>query len=378
MVVYTTGGAMNTTALNFAAQSIISCMFSAQLAWIAILSHFVLKEKLALKDVAAIAIIAVGIVMVVLFGPSTDSDEELTIDVLRDYFQQIPYIITVSILSLITLGIFVAVKYEEKENSKEIKKRPGETPHITKAPKFMLFGFVFISTFFASNNTLFTKACVSLAASSFESKANFETNLEDPLSYLMALLWPTCMLCMEYFRQRALSLFGAIYVVPLFSVLDIILTSVLGMIYFEEYVGFAAVDAVLFSVGILVVIAGVLVLSLDIGKLWDELYNEHLKTAFIDPDECDYKFPKTVAFGGPASEWFAMKSFASTKMTLRGLSSDLAKMIEDDDDGKGGGDQEAGAQDDGDGTDLNAETSKQEDVEHAVMEMGAGGTAADV
>lgn len=99
IIVYTAGGTMNTTALNFAAQSIISCMFSAQLAWIAVLSHFVLKEKLALKDVIAIIIIAVGIVVVVLFGPSTDSDEELTIDVLRDLFQQIPYIITVSILT---------------------------------------------------------------------------------------------------------------------------------------------------------------------------------------------------------------------------------------------------------------------------------------
>lgn len=280
---------------------------------------------------------------------------------------------------MITLCIFVAVKYEEKQNRKEIKKRPAETPQITKAPKFMLFGFVWISAFFASNNTLFTKACVSLAASSFESKANFKTNLQDPLSYLMAALWPLCMLCMEYFRQSALSLFGAIYVVPLFSVLDIILTSVLGMIYFEEYVGFAALDAALFSVGILVVIAGVLVLSLDIGKIWDDLYDEVLKTAFIDPDECDYKFPKTVAFGGPASEWFAMKSFSSTKMTLRGLSSDLAKMIEDDGHGNAGvkarGNSSDGAVEyDGDGKDTKQETSKEKDVENAVLEMGAGGS----
>ena len=137
----------------------------------------------------------------------------------------------------------------------------------------------------------------------------------------MVALWPICMLSMEYFRQKALSLFGAIYVVPLFSVLCITLTSILGMVYFEEYIGFEAVNVALYTVGIVTVISGVLVLSLDVGKIWDELYEDAvnpIKTAFLDPDEIDYKYPKTMVFGGSTSEWFAMKQLTNRSMTFRG------------------------------------------------------------
>ena len=130
------------------------------------------------------------------------------------------------------------------------------------------------------------------------------------------------MLSMEYFRQKALSLFGAIYVVPLFEVLCITMTSVIGMVYFEEYVGWETVDVALYILGILVVIAGVLVLSLDVGKIWDDLYEDAvnpIKTAFIDPDKIDYKYPKTMVFGGIASEWFAKKELTKQTMTYRTL-----------------------------------------------------------
>ena len=99
IIIYTIGGALNAVALNFAAQSIISPISALNLATIAVLSYFVLKEPLTCKDIIAIIIIIVGIVMVVLFGPSGDENVDITVDELRVYFQQIPYIVTVSLLT---------------------------------------------------------------------------------------------------------------------------------------------------------------------------------------------------------------------------------------------------------------------------------------
>merc|ERR1712241_204414 len=147
--------------------------------------------------------------------------------------------------------------------------------------------------------------------SSMESEDNLATNLGDPLSYVVVALWPTCMLSMEYFRQKALSLFGAIYVVPLFEVLCITLTSIIGMVYFEEYIGWKALNVGIYVLGILVVITGVLVLSLDVGALWTELYDDVIKTAFVDPDQIGYKSPKMVATGGWASEFFAKRELTN-------------------------------------------------------------------
>ncbi len=105
IIIYTVGGALNSFALNFAAQSIISPISALNLATIAILSYFVLKEPLKIKDIIAIIIIIIGIVMVVLFGPSGDDNVDITVDELRVYFQQVPYIITVCLLT----GLLISV-----------------------------------------------------------------------------------------------------------------------------------------------------------------------------------------------------------------------------------------------------------------------------
>lgn len=139
---------------------------------------------------------------------------------------------------MITVVVFIALQYEVKVNAKEVQRRhedpeEEEMREVAVAPNFTLFSCVWISVFFAANNTLFLKSGVLLLSSSFESTDNLETNLTDPVSYIICMLVPVCMLSMEYFRQKALSLFGAIYVVPLFEVLCITLTSVIGMVYFE-------------------------------------------------------------------------------------------------------------------------------------------------
>merc|ERR1719300_336016 len=310
-------------ALNYAAQSIISAVQAVNLGFIGILSHFFLKERLKLKDVIAILVIGIGVSVVAVFGPATDSDEDITIQELREYFRATPYIVLVSILTVITLVLYIALKYETLQNIKEVQRHhddPNEEElhEIAVAPNFMLFSCVWISAFFASNNVLFIKASVLLLSSSMESSDNLETNAADPVTYVMIALWPTCMLLMEYYRQKALSLFGAILVVPFFSVLCIVETSILGMVYFEEYVGFEAVNVALYVVGIMTVVSGVLVLSLDVSRIWTELYDDVIKTAFIDPEEIDYKYPKTVVIGGPMSEGFAKKELTSRTMTIRG------------------------------------------------------------
>eukprot|EP00483_Globobulimina_turgida_P007752 UN07767 len=112
------------------------------------------------------------------------------------------------------------------------------------------------------------------------------------------------MVLMEYFRQKALSHFGALYVVPTFSVISIILTSFLGMIFFEEYESFTLLSAVLFALGIIITLVGVLVLSFDVAKLWTELYDNYIKVALIEYEDAEYKYAQTICDGGPISEFY--------------------------------------------------------------------------
>ena len=95
---YSIGGITNAMALNFAAQSIIAPLSAINLATNTILSYFFLKEAITKKDIIAIVIIIIGSVIVVLFGPSSDS-VDVTLDELRDNFEEVAYIVTISLLT---------------------------------------------------------------------------------------------------------------------------------------------------------------------------------------------------------------------------------------------------------------------------------------
>eukprot|EP01083_Nonionella_stella_P180120 641478_1 len=297
IMTYTVGGAMDSVSLNFAAQSIIAPLDAIKLGTVAILSHFILKERMRRKDVVAIFIIIVGVVTVVFFGPSADADVD--INVLRAYFQATPYIVTVSILTAITVGAYIGGIFYERQN---LKDESHDT--ITYGRKFLMFSYIWIGCFFSSNNVLFIKATVTIVINSFSSQEAMATNTSDYLSYLMIALFAVCMLLMEFFRQKALSHFGALVVIPTFIVLSMIMTLVIGLIYFEEYKTLTVASALLFALGTVIVVVGVLILSLDVGQLWTQLYDEMIQVANVDYEKVDYKYAKTVCVGGPLSEYY--------------------------------------------------------------------------
>ena len=147
---YTVGGALNSIALNYAAQSIIAPISAINLATIAVLSHFILKEPLTRKDILAIIIIISGLCLVVIFGPSTDTST-ITINELRNNFGEVAYLVVVCILTILTIFIFIMVKYYERRNFSN----PSTNSEITIGNKQLLFGYVWIGCYFASNNVLF-------------------------------------------------------------------------------------------------------------------------------------------------------------------------------------------------------------------------------
>eukprot|EP01084_Bolivina_argentea_P295708 509190_1 len=298
IMIYTIGGTMNSIALNYAAQSIISPLSALNLATIAILSHCILKEKLSAKDIIAIIVIIIGVVVVVYFGPTTDDNVDMTVDHVRQYFKGYPYIITMILFTAATIICYIGVKFAEYKNF-----RSAINDEITYGSNFLLFSYVWIASYFASNNTLFIKSAVSIIVSSVQSTEALEENATDYLSYVILIAFVICLFSMEYFRQKALSHFGALLVVPIFTVVSIILSAVLGMIFFEEYDGFGLFNAGLFMLGVLITIGGVLILSFDMSEIWTNLYGKYIKVALIDYERSEDKYPRTVVYGGVLCEY---------------------------------------------------------------------------
>eukprot|EP01083_Nonionella_stella_P024295 67140_1 len=163
--------------------------------------------------------------------------------------------------------------------------------------------------FFQTNGALFRIALVSIIASSCESQEALRINATDYLSYIVGIGFVACLFLKEYWRQKSLSHFGVLLVVPIFTVTRIIMTSVIGMIYFQEYHYFTAeTDAPLYALGIIITVCGVAVLSRDIAKVWSELYDDDVKVAYVchyvNYDRRAFKYPRTVVYGGPISEYY--------------------------------------------------------------------------
>ncbi len=207
--------------------------------------------------------------------------------------------ILISISTGFTIFDYFGVKWAESKNFNS-----DTNDKITYASNFLMFSYIWIACFFASNNTLFIKSAVSIIVGSLTSMDDLKTNATDYLSYIIIILWVACMFLMEYWRQKALSHFGALLVVPIFAVISIVLTAIIGMIFFEEYSDFTLKTGILFAFGIIITVVGVLVLSFDVGAILTELYDDIIKVAFVDYDRTDYKYPKTVVYGGGISEYY--------------------------------------------------------------------------
>merc|ERR1719242_280660 len=298
IIIYFIGGVLGVAAVNFAAQSIVSPLSATNLVVSAILSNCILKEPLSIKDIIAIIIIVVGITIVVIFGSNTGNSELTVVDI-RDYFSATPYVITILILTAITIIVYIGIKLVERKNyQSDINNK------ITYGRRFLLFSYAWIAVYLASNNVLFIKASVSIISSSVSSNEALKTNATDFVSYILFILWGVCLFSVEYWRQKALGHFGALYVVPIFAVGCIILESLLGMIFFQEYKNMSMTNAIYFGIGIAVTIIGVIKLSVDVAAVWTKLYDDYIKVSmveFTDP-MTKAKYPQTICYGGACAE----------------------------------------------------------------------------
>merc|ERR1719323_1753185 len=76
---------------------------------------------------------------------------------------------------------------------------------------------------------------------------------------LAGLIWANGFL--EYWKQRALGTFGALYVVPIFQVILVVGGIMVGAVYFDEFAQLSSSDLAAFLVSISFCLVGVGVLA---------------------------------------------------------------------------------------------------------------------
>jgi len=277
------GSATNALALKYAAQSLVLPLSVTTLLVNTILAIIILKEPWNIFDVVGIIVIIVGTVLSVIFGP-TATENSWIINTFYERYLDIVFIAVMISFSVIAMFCYIYCKIIMFLNSKRvpvqdmiksksltedqpqgtIKRSGGRSGKEIKAFRYspekskrFLICIVFVTSYFGSTNQLFLKTVleiITVGGNKFFIYALF---------YINIFLFVITTILLEYFRQLSLKLFNSLYVVPIFQVLLIVVGSVMGGIYFNEFSSMTTKKIIGFCVGICAVILGVIVLTVS-------------------------------------------------------------------------------------------------------------------
>jgi len=249
-VTYLLGSVMHAWALGQGPQSLFTPMQAVTLACNTILSPICLNEPLSTADVFATFIICLSVIGSVIFGPKSEATYYVG-DLMGMYIKAPFLILTGALFSFAIVG-YLLVNYLQRQNEQDGIKQDGSMgPRY--APYFVVC-YSCLGGLGASYNVLFMKSTVTLLEEIPESLESYGFWL-----IFLGLLWANCFL--EWWKQKALSMFGALYVVPIFQVMLVVGGVVVGAVYFDEFAQLSRFELAMFIVSLTCCLVGVGILA---------------------------------------------------------------------------------------------------------------------
>eukprot|EP01083_Nonionella_stella_P285923 973192_1 len=251
--IYLMGGVLNAISLFYAPQSLVLPLSAVTLVVSSILATKLLAEPLHNSDILGVLCVIIGSVLAVLFGPTTNNGEIRSMNELKLRWIESDLYPFFLILSICAALDYLLVRYYEKHN----------TMHY--ASSFLLVSYCLLSGYFGSLAFIFLKSFTQFIGALISNDAsNRKATLQSNwYSYVTVLFVVVTNIALEWFRQKGLSRFNAVYVVPINQVVLIVMGTVMGGIYFEEFEHMSILHGVMFCVAIVMTVIGVFILALN-------------------------------------------------------------------------------------------------------------------
>lgn len=264
------------TALGFAAQSIVAPIGSTTLVVNLFFAHFWLQESLPRKDLIATLFIVAGAGVCALMGDHADTKYSLS-ELLFMYQRPsfIAYAICVVIVMIVLFALTKHIEplYKRLDDIKEAYDQAKEgspssldtldeqlliaETKYAKWEKIHPFCYCALSGLFGAQDILFGKMVAELVAKTIAG----ENQMQYGLTYVFIACMVCSVICQLHFLAQALNSFDALYCIPVFQCVFIGATTLAGGAYFQEFVRFSTLQAVVFPIGVTLTLGGVLVLS---------------------------------------------------------------------------------------------------------------------
>ena len=167
------------------------------------------------------------------------------------------------VLSACIVADYLLVRYYERKNARDLSVQD----QLKHGSSCLLISYCVLAGYFGSLAFLFLKSFTEFIGSSTKSQQFADENARNWYSYFTLIGVVITNFALEFFRQRGLSYFHAVYVVPINQVVLIVMGTILGGLYFSEFDDMPLLDGAMFCVSILMTVIGVFILAFNSGNL---------------------------------------------------------------------------------------------------------------
>jgi hypothetical protein len=270
------GSLFDFAALSMAASSLVSPISSISLVTNVCFSRYWLREKSQWKDLVGTLFIISGSALSVSFG--NHSDKTHTADEMWELGGSVQFIFYLIIVILFGVIIYFynyksmplkikinqsISRYNEANDRDDVESMALQCETIKsleleyeKYEKLHPLCLCALSGLFGGQSMLFGKI-----VSELFSQTIWGNNQITFLFFICLVSMGITVVCQLHFFALALSLFDAMYCVPIFQCFFISISTISGALFFDEFSQFSQLQSVMFPIGLLITFLGVKILS---------------------------------------------------------------------------------------------------------------------
>ncbi|KAG1678004.1 hypothetical protein FOA52_000799 [Chlamydomonas sp. UWO 241] len=279
MTVFIIGNVLNFASFAFAAQSLLAALGSVQFIANVIFAATVLKEKVTIMIITATGLIIGGCLMLVFFGDQ--SSTVYTVEELMDLYRQPLYVIYLVMCVVAFFGFYIVYLH-----GKQVARTPGREG--SGWVQVLPLAYSLFSAIVGTQAVIFCKSLSTLLRATLAGDnqlGNWYTWVTLLCFIIAAGFWTVRL-------NKGLRMFPVMVIVPMLQICWVLGSIISGLLYFEEYQGFTALSGSMFVLGILIVLAGVYLITLNAKRQMAlngvELYDEMLSTGKSSGDSDVY------------------------------------------------------------------------------------------
>jgi len=274
VTIFVMGNVANFLSFGFAAQSLLASLGTIQFVSNVCFARFVLQEEVTYRVLLATACIVGGCIVLVAFGNHESAD--YGVQDMIDLYTRTQYVVYLVVLMVMVVLCYLTYRGTKKAVQEQRVGSKRARYGNTLLP--MLYSV--FSAMLGTQSVLMAKTLSQLLRTVMKGDAGA---LSSWFTYIILVCFITSAAFWATRLNKSLQLFPALIIVPLMQINWTLFSIVSGGMYFKEFEEFSADQAVLFVLGVLIVLAGVILLS------WNPQRPPRMPTSYgnMDMDEDD-------------------------------------------------------------------------------------------